>query len=1001
MKRRLKIITLLGVFLLTGAHILQAQRTITGTVIDVGDKQGIPGVQVVVKGTTIGTTTNIMGQYSLGNVPNDATHLEFSFMGMKTQEAEIGGLTTIDMVMEQDAQTLETFEIVTYGSARKVGTAVGSAQQVTSAQLQARPVGNVMDALQGQVAGLAVSSNSGDPSENMSVRLHGNGSLFGASSEPLYIMDGMQVSANTIMAMNQNDFESVTTLKDASATAIYGSRAANGVIVYMTKRGQRNQNARVTLRSQYGISKLANRKFYDNFMSSQELADFYSEIDPANFLQRLPEFDLGVNTKWLDVYMRDNVPTAQTDLSVSGGSEKTMYFVSGGHFKQEGTAHGSDYERFTVRTNIESQAKDWLKIGLNGLLSRDNRSSNQYYGSANLSGGLSFLYQPWFNPVDSAGNRRDWMEDMQTYHPEYIAENYFVENVNTQINGSFFVEIEPIKGLKIINRSGSDARDYYSWGGNKPSSLLDGVGVGTFMNNRQQVVTMTTTNTIEYAFKLQKDHSISILGGQEGTLYNYNQTAAEGSELFTDRLWELDYANPANRLAISGLQSYANLSFLGRVDYAYKERFYGDFTLRNDASSRFGKNNRNAMFWSIGGMWDMTNEDFVKAIRPITEAKLRASYGTSGNSAIDNYEHRYLFGSSGESYNKEPTFSLITPGNADLAWEKQTQLTVTASAQFLKKYNVELSFYQKERVGMLFSVPYPHTTGIGSLRGNVGTYRNTGADLTLGLNIIQKKDYYFSVNANLNYNYDKVMELFNGFDRWELPNSGMAYVVGSPVMYYYPIFARIDKQNGKATYYRPGSDVDKTTTNVNNVTQTFSASDLRQNTGIRMEPAFTGGFGLSGGWKGITVVADFAFVLGKHMIDNTSWFAMNPREIGSNNGYLNQSRDVLDYWKAPGDDARFPNWKSDDASTNRLDFSTFFLDNASYLRMKNLTISYNFERSLVAKTNFLTSAKVFLTTRNLLTLTNYMGIDPEVDANIATGTYGNSKQIQVGVELQF
>ncbi len=995
----MRTITLLGILFLAGAQVLQAQRTITGTVVDVGDKLGIPGVQVVVKGTTTGTTTDVMGKYSLG-VSNDATHLEFRFMGMKTQEVAIESKTTIDVVMEPDALELETFEIVTYGTARKVGTMVGSAQQVTSATLQAKPVGNVMDALQGQVAGLSVFTNSGDPAAVQNIRLHGVGSLFGASSAPLYVVDGVQVSAATVLAMNPNDFESITTLKDASATSIYGSRAANGVIVIMTKRGQRNQDARVTVRTQWGVSKLANRKFYDNLMSSQELADFYFEIDPNNFNPN--SLNLDVNTDWMDVFMRDNVPTSQTDVSVSGGSEKTMYFVSGSHFSQEGTAWGSSYKRFTGRVNVESQAKDWLKVGANALISRDNRRSNEYFGGNNVYGGLSFLLQPWFSPTDSTGKRYDEIPGLKMYHPEYVADNFYTESVNTQLTGGFFVEITPFKGLKIINRSGTDARDWYSFGGVKPSSLLDGVGVGSLEQNREQLATMTTTNTIEYAFDLNEEHSLSILGGQEGVLYNYHRTGAGASDLTDDRLYELHYGNAQTNVVLSGSESYAYLSFFGRLDYAYNDRFFADVSLRNDASSRFGKSNRNAVFWSVGGMWNMINENFIKNIKPITGARFKVSYGTQGNSAIGNYDHLALTGSGGTQsyYNGEPSFTMTSIGNPNLTWEKQSKLTIGANMEFLKKYTLELAFYQRNTSSMLTQVPYPYTSGISYRNENTAEYRNTGIDLNLGMNFVRTKDYFFSANVVFNYNRDKVVELFDGMNRWENPGTGVVYVVGSPVMFYYPIFAKIDANNGKTSYYKPGNNIDETTKN-NGMTQVYDQKGLRQNTGMKREVPINGGFGLQGGWKGITVAADFAFVIGKWMFDNTSWYAMNPREMGAANGYLNLSRDVLDYWKQPGDDATFPNWKAENVSDARVEMTTFFLDNASFLRLKNLTISYNFESKLLEKTKFLSAARIFFTTRNLLTFTNFMGIDPEVDANLSLGTYGNSKQFQFGVELKF
>ncbi|MDR2907629.1 MAG: SusC/RagA family TonB-linked outer membrane protein, partial [Bacteroidales bacterium] len=882
-----KLTLLLGVLLFTGAQILQAQRTVTGTVVDATDKQGIPGVQIVVKGmTSTGTITDVMGQYSL-SVPDGATHLVYTFMGMATQEIAIEGKTTIDVVMQSDATAIEGVEIVTYGSARKVGTMVGAAQQVGGSKLQARPVANVMDALQGQVAGLQVYNNSGDPTATQGIRLHGVGSL-STTSAPLYIMDGIVIDGASVLAMNPNDFESMTVLKDASATSIYGSRATNGVIVITTKRGTRNQDAKITLRSQYGISQLAERRFYDQIMSSEELLNFYSTsgimtdvvVDDIRAHFTDPKTGQLYNTNWYDEFSRNNTPTYQTDLSVSGGGEKTTYFISGSQFSQEGTAYGSSYDRYTARANVESQAKDWLKVGMNLLLSRDKRQVNQIAGMSAPNGGLVSINAPWIPIVDSNGQRMNIIDELSDYNapfvlPEYEYKKSVNNDINSQLSGNFFVEIEPFKGFKIINRSGTDARDRAqniyrlpSHEGFIDKETKEPNGVRHLV--RQEIITMTTTNTMEYSFDIAKKHNFVVLAGQEGLRYSNIYTENVGSGLTDDRLLGLVNTKPDTRDFASGEAAYALLSFLGRADYNYNSRFFADFSVRNDRSSRFGVDNRSAWFWSVGGMWNMINEDFVKEIRPLTDLRLKVSYGTQGNSEIGNYTHLAQTGPTPQ-YNGNLGWGISNPGNSGLTWEKQAKLTTTLHVSLVNKYHIELGFYQRNTTAMLFEVPYPATTGFSRITGNVGSYRNTGIDLNVGADLIRTKDFQLGASLNFNYNKDKVMELFVGAEdgRWIIPGQLYSYVEGSSVMYYMPLYAGVDPNLGKQLWYLPGTDLDVPTRGATTYQEGFSETGLAQNTGKRLNAPIAGGFGLNASYKGFQLTADFAYVLGKWMLDNT------------------------------------------------------------------------------------------------------------------------------------
>ena len=682
-----------------GGSVLWAQSLrITGVVTDAVDGQTLPGVSVLVKNSSIITVSDVNGQYSV-NVPNSAAVVVFSCIGYKTLEVTVGNRTVIDVSLEVDALALQEVVVTGYGSLRKQGSTIGSVVQVSGPKIEAKPAANVMDALQGQVPGLAVYSTGGDPAQTQSVSLHGVGSL-GTSSTPLYIVDGIVVENGSVVAMNPNDFESVSVLKDASSTSIYGSRAANGVVYITTKRGSRGSDARISFRTQYGISKLAEKSFYD-MMSTDELLDFWLKSNIRTQAQidaiRINPAALDANghlhnTKWIDVYMRDNAPTYQSDLSISGGGGKTAYFVSAGQFHQDGTARNNFYDRYTLRSNIESQSKDWLKMGVNLMLSTDNRGVNDNFGSggANNStgGGLSFLQQPYWSPVDNYGNRYDLMAGSNAAHPAYYAEMNNRVMTNYQLIGNFFFEITPFKGFKIISRAGTDAR-----------MLRDDVKrdprykVGANLNNGRRYIsdetfnTSTTNNVIEYSFNINNTHNVTVLGGHEGQLYNYTIFEGYGEGITDFRLMRLSDIPSANRVATSGGESWSFLSFFGRADYNYEERFFVDFSLRNDASSRFGKENRSATFWSVGAMWNLKKENFLKNMSAINAARLKVSYGTQGNAQIGNYRHLATT-STTTNYNGAPSWYINNPGNSGLTWETQAKLTVGLRAEFLNKYSI-------------------------------------------------------------------------------------------------------------------------------------------------------------------------------------------------------------------------------------------------------------------------------------------------------------------------
>jgi TonB-linked SusC/RagA family outer membrane protein len=975
--------------LITCSFVIAQTKQITGTVTSKEDGLAMPGVSVTVKGTTIGALTNADGRYLITASENQT--LAFSFIGMKGQEIPVAGKNTIDVVLVNDLLNLDEVVVVGYGTAKKVGTVVGSLTQVNAAKIVEKPTANVLDALQGKVAGLQVYTSSGEPSQLSTMRLHGVGSL-GASSTPLYVLDGNPIDANTMLTLNSNDFESVTILKDASATSIYGTRAANGVVYITTKRGTLDTKAVIKMNAQYGSSALANTDYFNSFMNTKELTDFW--VATGYKTQAVVDqllIDYPNDTKWYKTYYKDSAPTYQGDVSVSGGGGKTTYFVSGSYFFSDGLAERSAYDRYSVRSNINSKANDWLSFGLNLSASSDKRQTNPY-GSNSTNRGLALLAQPYYSPIDPLTGVAypDMIAGWARYSPQYLAQKIQGVVKNAQLDGMTYIQLNPIQGLTIKSQEGIDAYDQRETAKQLPSykgSLNSGNIRETFRRN----VTLTTTNTIEYKFDLQDRHSLTLLAGQEGIKSVSTNFMGYSGALTDDRLMLLQTGTSATRDVSSAQSEYAFLSYFGRLDYSLDEKYFFDFSVRQDASSRFGVNNRTANFFATGVMWNAKKESFLENIDIISSLNVKASIGTSGNSDIANYGNLATVGTN--LYNGAGGWSIASPGNPDLGWEKQLKSTIGVKFALLNdRYRFNIEYYNRVTKNMLVDVPYPYTSGFNTITSNVGALKNTGLDISIDFDILRSKDLYITPYITVNYNKNEVTELFNGLSFWSIPNTGVAWIVGQPVSFFYPYFAGVDQATGLPTWYQQGAN--KAVTSTEATTSTFVSANLEQNLGKPRYSPFAGGFGLNAGWKGFAIQGDFSFALKKYLFNNDRYFFENPTAFGG----FNQSRRILNYWKAPGDVAEFPKY---DGSTQWTQFDSRLIENASFMRLKNITVSYTVPASLLQKTKFFSGARVFVTGRNLLTFTKYLGPDPEVDSNISLGANPNTKQLSFGAEISF
>ncbi|MES2652149.1 MAG: SusC/RagA family TonB-linked outer membrane protein [Bacteroidota bacterium] len=987
MKKNLLSFIVIG--LLTISSVFAQNKTITGKVTSADDGLPIPSVSVKVTGSANAVQTNVNGTYSI-SVPANATSLVFSYVGMDAKTETIGSRSIINVVLTS-SNDLNEVVITGYGSGRKVGTIVGSVATVSAKVVENKPVANAFDALQGKVAGLQVFTSSGEPSATSSLRLHGVGSL-GASNTPLYLLDGIQVDPNTIVSLNPNDIETISILKDASSTSIYGARAANGVLYITTKRGQSGQS-NITVQQQYSESTTANPDFYRSVMNTAELSAFQvkqgirTQAATDALLAQYPNDFL-----WYDYYVKQNRPTYQTDLTISGGAGKTTYYISGSYYKGEGLLYRSGFERYTFRSNLNTTLNEYLQIGLNLAGGTDDRQLNGWTLN-DTNGGLAYLAQPWFSPYKADGSEYvgEQIPGWARYAPNYLADKNPDTRNNLQFNPSAYITFTPIKNLTLKSQGGMDGSIIRRTFGRLPSYAAF-PGAGTLNEEYTRTITKTLTNTLEYKHSIGQNN-FTALAGQEyvdGVDQRFN---AVTQGLTNDNLYLLGNGTATNRGVGSSKTEYAFKSLFGRLEYNLKDRYYIDGSIRQDKSSRFGANKQSATFWSVGGMWRMKQESFLKDISWLDDATLRVSTGTSGNSAIGNYESLATASATG-NYNGLSGVATNASGNPELGWERQQKTTVGIKTSFFNKVRLDVEYYFRETSSQLINVPQAFTTGYANIRTNVGALQNQGVDITLDFDVYNNtaRKAFVTPYVNANFNRNKITELFQGKNYYINPGTGVFWAIGEPVSYSYPIWKGVNPANGAPQWYVPntGDGIITPRRDDNAVTSSFSA--LEQNTGIERYPWLNGGFGFRSGFEGLYLDVDFSFSQGKYMINNDRYFFENPTSFSG----FNQSKTVQDYWTTPGQVSTFP------ALTQQFtQFDTRLIEDASFLRLKSLQLGWNLPQSILKSTKVVKGARLFFIGRNLLTFTDYTGPDPEADTNVSLGVNANTKQVGFGLQVKF
>ncbi len=998
---------LAGLFMMMTSVAFAQNINVTGTVTDASTGETIIGAAVVLNGdNTVYAYTDAFGEYSL-QVPSDGV-LRVEFTGYKTVEIPVNGKTVIDIQLDIAAEMLEDVVVVGYGSARKISSVVGSASTVKKQVMMNRPSANAGDALQGQVSGLQVFTSSGEPTEQSSMRLRGVNSI-SAGTTPLIVLDGAPVSQAVFSALNSNDIESVVVMKDASSTAIYGSRAANGVIYITTKKGKSGEKPVVNLRGNYGISTVVDHKM--DLMNSEEWFTFNETYNPYFWMTPSMQLsrEMGIDTDWLKYYFKETAPVWSADISVSGSSEKSDYYFSLGTFSQEGTLPNSEVQRYTFRMNLNTRATDWLKLGASLNLTYQNYDTagftnvgNSYFNPVNAVNWTPTYISPYEILYDADGNpyvsdiEKDFFVETEAYYNTFYLQDLQPSNQNqARLMGTTYIELNPVKGLTLRAQQNLEAIDYRGSSYVKPEGPFAPDQQTTFDTQRSESFSrsykFTFTNTIEYAFDVKKNN-FNILLGQE-SIYNEDHSFSVSEGGFYD--WRLNMLGQGNHTWGTGSISDYWLtppgesrsevsynSYFARVSYNYGEKYYVDASWRMDGSSLFGIDHQYANFYSIGAMWDLKRESFLQSASWIQDLRLKASYGTTGNSSIDNYLSQSYVAAYGPTYNGQIAWGIGTPPNPDLTWETVENLNIGVSARLWNFLNVTAEFYNKVTHDLLMSIPYSYTTGYTAGWGNAGDMLNRGVDLDLGFDVIQTQNLYFNITANFNYNYNEILELFAGRDEYTIANTGLSLQKGYPYgEFFIPRSAGVDPLDGMQMWYD-----DK-----GNITKEFS-EEFAVMTGKQRYAPWSGGIQFNFQYKGLYIGADFSWVLDKWSLNNDRYFLTNPLFVLNN---ANGSTDLLRAWKQPGDITDVPSIES------VRQFDDTLLENASFLRLKNLQIGYEFPKKWMERTGFISGFRIYAIARNLFTITGYTGYDPEVDSNLQMGVYPNSRQFTVGAEFTF
>ena len=955
----------------TNLAVQQQDQKLKGQVIDATTGEPVIGVNVLVKGTTNGTITDIDGKYEL-NAPAGAI-LQISFIGYKT--VEIAATTSEQTIkLHEDTETLDEVVVVGYGVQKKESL-TGAMSTLKENRLKDVTTPTVENMLNGKVSGVYVAPGSGQPGSNGAVQIRGRATLSGSTS-PLWVIDGVIVGEDPGV-LNPSDIENMTILKDAASTAIYGSQGANGVIIITTKMGK-SEKMKINASVKLGVSTMTNGKM--EVMNGAELYDYYASFpnqEDIKFSRWNPELR-NANFDWGELASQAGF-TQDYNISLSGGNEKMSSYFSLGYYSEEGTVKGYKYDRYSFRYRSNYKPFSWLTIKPNISGSMKNTDDSQYDYTA------KYTMFPWDSPYDEDGNLvpdrySGWVDSSDLNYLNSISYGNHTARKTYEFSGNFDFDIKITDWLTFTSVNN------YRWTGYFQSTYTDprtdsASGVQGRVEEEQTNNIQRYTNQYLTFNKMFGKHSVQALLAYEFMDTSAKVINAKGTGIVSG--FEVLDATATPEEVGGNLTEWAKQSVFAKANYTYDNRYLAEVSLRRDGASNFGDDKKYGNFFSISAGWNINREKWFKADW-VDVLKLRASYGSVGNIPYSKYPQYGLYSVS-SNYNGIPAILISQVGNKDLTWEQTYTAGVGIDANFFNnRLRFVFDYYNKYTSNILYQVPVSGLTGITSRWQNVGEMRNSGIEITIGGDIIRTKDWLWSLDLNMGYNKNKLEKLYGDDPNMMIIGGGgndtsiagaaekVLKVGYSTDRYYLREWAGVDPKNGAPLWYKnDGSG--ETTSNYSEAKQVMTEAT---------SPKLFGGFNTSLTWKNIDLNASFGFSLGGKI------YNYSRQEYDSDGTYTDRNQmkliDGWSRWEKEGDIATHPAASYGNKS-NSNKASTRYLEDGDYLKLRSLSIGYNLNLSKY----YIQNMRIYFTAENVFTLTGFSGIDPEVPAyyDETTGTY--------------
>lgn len=974
LKRLLVLFTLLWGF---NSMSLYAQTiTITGKVTSSIDKKEIEGASVFLKGSSNGVTTVKYGNFKI-TVPGKNGFLVVSYVGYTKQEISINSRSLINITLSPEDSKLGEVVVIGYGTVKKKDL-TGSVAQVKSKELNSFPTGNILQALAGRATGVQVLQNDGTPGASPSIRIRGTNSILG-SNEPLYVIDGFPGSANGVQA---TDIESIEVLKDASATAIYGSRGANGVIIITTKKGKAGKT-QVDFETNYGIQRVS-RKL--DLMNGLQWANFYNEqaandgLVPYFTGSQIDSIGKLPNTDWQNQVLR-NAPMILHSITVSGGNEKTQFSISGNVFQQDGIIINSGYNRYTLRANVNHTISKIFSISYNTLLTKAQTEEKPTGIGTNRGSGLissMISAPPILSPYNSDGTFRrlntvyPWLSNV-LINPLTVLYGQSNKVISNKQLANIALDIKPVNGMVIKLAGGIQNEDNRSDGFIQIDPIIGSTGsayVGT-----TQIKSLLSENTVSYT-KSFDNHSISAVAGFSYQDYTVTSLSASGTGFLSNIAQTYDLQGAATQgIASSGYSKSVLLSYLGRINYSYKGKYLATFSYRRDGSSKFSVLNKWSEFPSGALAWRISEEKFMQSVKAISNLKLRGSYGATGNNALNPYQTLNALGSSKAVFN-DALYTAYGPGTTkpgSLKWETTYEYDGGLDIGLLNnRINITVDYYYKKTRNLLNSVQLPASTGYVNTLQNVGEIQNKGWEFEADALILDKA-VKWNVNANISFNRNKIVKLYGGQDIYGSvfftgPLNDYVNLLreGQPLGIFYGYVENGYTSTGNIQYKDLNGDG-----KVNSLDKTYIGNPT---------PKFIYGFNSVLSYKGFDLTL---FLQGSQGNDIYNLNASQTIDLGF--GLNVPADEYYNHWTSTNTTAKYPKI-SRSISGN---ISNRFVEDGSYLRFKNIQLAYNLPANAI---KWAKNIQLYASGQNLITITKYAWFDPEIN------TLGGGNSINQGID---